>query len=170
MIKENDHVLKNPPHLGLIIISLIIAFIATLLPYRGMTLYLEPQWVLIVLIHWWLRDPWRVGQSAAFFMGLLMDIAMTGTLGVSAFSFSVAAWVLLRFRTRLLGFSPLAQGVQLIPIFFGVRALTALSASLAGQDHVSWVYLVGTVVDLALWTPITLFLHFQDLKRSYRTP
>lgn len=170
MIAEHDHVIKDPPHLRLIAYSILLAYGLTLLPFHGLALYLAPNWVLLVLVHWWLRDPWRIGQGVGFLMGLFLDIAMTGPLGVAALSMSIAAWGVIKFRSRLLSFSPVAQGIQMLPVFFGVRLINAVVAAWSGQDHAPWLYFLGTVFDLALWIPITLILHLQDLKLSYRTP
>jgi rod shape-determining protein MreD len=169
MMSDRDRILKAPPHIWLIVVSLLIAYTAILIPYPSAILKFTPNWVLLVLIHWWLRDPWRIGQGTGFFMGLMMDIAMTGILGVSALSYSLAGWLTVKFRARLLGFSPIAQGLQFLPLLLGARVLLALSYSLSGYPS-PWWHLLGTVSDLIAWIPVTLILHSQDLKRSYRTP
>jgi rod shape-determining protein MreD len=170
MISQHDRVLRNPSHIRLIWASFVIAYLLTLLPWSGWAVMLEPNWLLLVLIHWWLREPWRVGQSAGFFTGLMMDVAQTGILGVSALSFSIAGWLTIKFRTRMLAFSPVAQAPQILPILIGARLVALLAVWLSGGGSPNWWLLLGSASDFIFWIPITLVLHQQDLRRSHPSP
>jgi len=150
--------------------SFVIAYLLTLLPWSGWAVILEPNWLLLVLIHWWLREPWRVGQSAGFFSGLMMDVAQTGILGVSALSFSIAGWLTIKFRTRMLAFSPVAQAPQILPILIGARLVAVLAVWLSSGGSPNWWLLLGSASDFIFWIPITLVLHQQDLRRSHPSP
>ena len=169
MISSRDRVLRPPARLPLILGSLLLAYLLALLPWSGLALDLQPDWVLLVLLHWWLREPWRVGQGAAFSAGLLMDIAQTGTLGVHALAYSVAAWLTLRLRTRLLGFAPAAQAPQILPMLIAARVIATIAAVAAGGSHPAWTFFAACLVDMLAWVPITLLLHYRDLERSHRT-
>jgi rod shape-determining protein MreD len=170
MISQHDRVLRDPSHSRLIWASVIVAYFLTLLPWGGWALIIEPNWLLIVLIHWWLREPWRVGQSAGFFGGLMVDIAQTGILGVSALSFSIAGWLTIKFRTRMLAFSPVAQTPQILPILFGTRLICVLTEWLCQGGTPNWWVLIGCASDFAVWIPVTLLLHQQYLRRSHSSP
>jgi rod shape-determining protein MreD len=170
MISQHDRVLRNPSHVRLIWGSVIAAYLLSLLPWSGWGLMVEPNWLLIVLIHWWLREPLRVGQSAGFVGGIMIDIAQTGILGVSALSYSIAAWLTIKFRTRMLAFSPVAQAPQILPILIGTRLISILTVWLTQGGNPNWWILIGSVTDFAVWIPITLFLHQQDLRRSHPKP
>jgi|APCry1669189844_1035258.scaffolds.fasta_scaffold09194_2 rod shape-determining protein MreD len=170
MISQHDRVLRNPSHIRLIWASFVIAYLLTLLPWSGWAVILEPNWLLLVLIHWWLREPWRVGQSAGFFSGLMMDVAQTGILGVSALSFSIAGWLTIKFRTRMLAFSPVAQAPQILPILIGARLVAVLAVWLSSGGSPNWWLLLGSASDFIFWIPITLVLHQQDLRRSHPSP
>jgi rod shape-determining protein MreD len=167
MISQHDRVLRNPSHIRLIWASFVIAYLLTLLPWSGWAVILEPNWLLLVLIHWWLREPWRVGQSAGFFSGLMMDVAQTGILGVSALSFSIAGWLTIKFRTRMLAFSPVAQAPQILPILIGARLVAVFAVWLSSGGSPNWWLLLGSASDFIFWIPITLVLHQQDLRRSH---
>lgn len=170
MINPRDRVLLDPAHLRLIIGSLLIAYLIALLPWSGLALELQPDWVLLVLMHWWLREPWRVGQGTGFIAGLLMDVVQTGALGVHALAYSFVSWLILRFRTRLLGFTPAAQAPQLLPLFIVARVTAAVAAVATGSGFPRWTHLAACLVDMAAWIPITLLLHQSDLARSHRAP
>jgi rod shape-determining protein MreD len=170
MISQHDRVLRNPSHIRLIWASFVIAYLLTLLPWSGWAVILEPNWLLLVLIHWWLREPLRVGQSAGFFSGLMMDVAQTGILGVSALSFSIAGWLTIKFRTRMLAFSPVAQAPQILPILIGARLVAVLAVWLSSGGSPNWWLLLGSASDFIFWIPITLVLHQQDLRRSHPSP
>ncbi len=166
MINTRDHVLRDPAHLRLILGSLLLAYLMALLPWGGLLLNLQPDWLLLVLLHWWLREPWRVGQGAAFAGGLLMDLAQTGVLGVHALAYSVVAWATLRLRVRLLSFSPLGQVLQILPLLLLARLLATGAALMSGGGIPSWTYFLGGLTDVLAWIPITLLLHHFDLTRS----
>ncbi len=170
MISARDSVLRDPAHARLIVGSLLLAYLAVLLPWNGLALNLQPDWLLLVLLHWWLREPWRIGQGAAFFCGLLMDLAQTGVLGIHALSYSVVAWCLLRLRARLLGFSPVAQALQLLPLLVLARLLATAAALITGGGLPGIPYFFGCLIDMLAWIPITLLLHQQDMARSRATP
>jgi len=170
MISQHDRVLRDPSHIRLIWGSLIGAYLLSLLPWSGWALILEPNWMLLVLVHWWLREPWRVGQGAGFVAGVMMDIAQTGILGVSAFSFSIASWLTIKFRTRMLAFSPVSQAPQILPILVGARLVMLVTVWMTQGGEPNWLLLIGSISDLAAWIPITLILHQQDLRRSHPTP
>jgi rod shape-determining protein MreD len=168
MISARDRVLRDPARSRLILGSLLLAYIVALLPWNGLVLKLQPDWVLLVLIHWWLREPWRLGQGAAFVAGVLMDIAQTGTLGVHALAYSLAAWLTLRLRARLLGFAPAAQAPQILPMLVLARLSATAGAIAAGGSLPAWTFFASCLIDMVFWIPITLLLHYRDLERSHR--
>lgn len=168
MIAPRDRVLRDPARGPLIVGSLVLAYLLALLPWNGVALNLAPDWVLLVLVHWWLREPWRVGQGAGFVAGVLMDIAQTGTLGAHALAYSLAGWLTLRLRTRLLGFAPAAQAPQILPMLVLSRVATTVGAVLSGGSAPSWLFFAGCLVDMLAWVPLTLLLHYRDLERSHR--
>ena len=170
MSPSRDRVLRIPAHSRLILGSLLLAYLIALLPWSGLALNLEPDWVLLVLIHWWLREPWRVGQGAGFLAGLLMDIAQTGTLGIHALAYSMVAWLTFRLRPRLLGFAPAPQAPQILPMLVLARVAATLAALATGSGAPAWTYLAACLIDMLAWVPITLLLHDQDLKRSHPSP
>jgi rod shape-determining protein MreD len=168
MMNPRDRVLRDPARRPLILGSLLVAYLFALLPWSGLALNLQPDWVLLVLIHWWLREPWRVGQGAGFVAGVMMDIAQTGTLGVHALAYSLAGWLTLRLRTRLMGFAPAAQAPQVLPMLVLSRLTATLGAVLAGGSLPAWSFFAGCLIDMLVWVPVTLLLHYRDLDRSHR--
>jgi len=91
-------------------------------------------------------------------------------LGVSAFSFSIASWLTIKFRTRMLAFSPVSQAPQILPILVGARLVMLVTVWMTQGGEPNWLLLIGSISDLAAWIPITLILHQQDLRRSHPTP
>lgn len=169
MIAPGDRVIRAPVRAPLIVGSLLVAYLLALLPWSGVPLTLQPDWVLLVLVHWWIREPWRVGQGAGFVAGVLMDVAQTGTLGAHALAYSLAGWLTLRLRTRLLGFAPIAQAPQILPMLVLARVATTVCSVAAGGNLPPWTYFAACLVDMAAWIPVTLLLHHRDLESNHRT-
>lgn len=168
MMTSRDRVLRDPARLPLVFGSLLAAYLLALLPWGATGVQLQPDWVLLVLVHWWLREPWRVGQGAGFLAGVLMDIAQTGTLGAHALAYSLAGWLTIRLRTRLLGFAPAAQAPQILPMLVLSRLATTAGAVLSGGSMPSWMFFAACLIDMIVWVPVTLMLHYRDLERSHR--
>lgn len=65
-----------------------------------------PDWMFILAVHYALHGPWPDVAIAAWILGLLVDLQTsdptgTGTIGLFAFSYGLAACVILRIRRAL---------------------------------------------------------------------
>ena len=65
-----------------------------------------PDWMFILAVHCALHGPWPDAAIAAWVLGLLVDLQTsdptgTGTIGLFAFSYGLAACVILRIRRAL---------------------------------------------------------------------
>lgn len=65
-----------------------------------------PDWMFILAVHYALHGPWPNAAIAAWILGLLVDLQTTdptgtGTIGLFAFSYGLAACVIVRVRRAL---------------------------------------------------------------------
>lgn len=68
----------------IIILTLLVALVASIMPLPLSFDNFRPSWVLIVLCYWSLALPAHVNVITAWFMGLLLDVLLGTTLGVNA--------------------------------------------------------------------------------------
>ena len=84
-----------------IVITLIIAMLFMLVPMPDTARYFRPEWVVLTLVYWAMALPQRVGIGVGWITGLLMDVTMGGTLGIMAFSYAFAVYLIARFHLQL---------------------------------------------------------------------
>ena len=75
-----------------IAVTLIAAFLANLLPWSGWMLAVKPDFVALILLHWCIQQPRRVGFTVAMLFGLCMDVADGSLFGQHALAYSLLAY------------------------------------------------------------------------------
>ena len=116
-------VMKGPASLGLIFFSLLGAYVLDVLPWSGAWLLARPDFVLLVLLFWSVNEPRAVGQGAAFFVGLLMDVSDSMLLGQHAFAYVLAVFGAQIFRVRILSFHLPEQTLHILAPAFAASAM-----------------------------------------------
>ena len=73
-VVSRDEILL-PVNPAFIIATLIAAALLNMMPWTGWAVWLRPDFVALVVLYWVIEQPRRVGFTAAFVLGLLMDVA-----------------------------------------------------------------------------------------------
>jgi rod shape-determining protein MreD len=93
--------------------SFLSALILTIVPMPDWAVWLRPQWVFAVLLFWLITPTEQCGVTAAWFIGLGMDL-ITGTpVGLQAFVYVALAYFVLRSRL-LIAHLPILQQASVI--------------------------------------------------------
>ncbi|NWG86212.1 MAG: rod shape-determining protein MreD [Hydrogenophilaceae bacterium] len=150
--------LARPPTRLMVIVSLVAAFLLTVLPWPQAALWLVPDFALLVLIYWNIHAPRLAALGAAFALGLAMDAAHGVLFGLHALSYCVATFVVLMLRRRLDFFTAKGQALHLAPIFPLQEALVLLLGLAYGHGEADWRYLAAGIVTAALWMPASFVL------------
>lgn len=125
----------------------------------------NPDWVMLVLIYWSLALPQRLGVGLAWIIGLWTDAATASLLGQHALVYAVAAFICVRFHTRLRIF-PLSQQMLLVLAFLlAAQVLTFCFELLQGRSGLPWTYWIPSLTGTLAW-PLVLSL-CRYLKRRY---
>ena len=93
-----------------IALSLIVALLANFLPTAAWPWL--PDWVALVLVFWYVREPRHVGMGSGFVLGLAMDVADSSVLGQHALAYVLAAYAGAWLSRRILWF-PVAKVVHI---------------------------------------------------------
>ncbi len=85
----------------MIVLSLLMASALMLLPLPGVVSAFRPEWVAMTLIYWAMALPQRAGIGLAWITGLFVDVMMGEILGVSALSYVLIVYLVLRLHLQL---------------------------------------------------------------------
>jgi len=139
----------------MILLSLSLALVLRLLPLPPAIAFLNPDWVILVLMYWCLTQPERFSVGFAFLTGLWVDAATGRLLGQHALIYALIAYGCVRFHTHLRVF-PLLQQLTFVLFFLLSSQLVIFFIEiLLGKPPLSWVYWLSSLTGTLVW-PIVL--------------
>ena len=156
---DPDDVLRDPTEVRLIVASMVIGCGLALLPLPPTWLALRPDLPLLLLVYWGMHEPRRVGQTTAFGIGLLMDVADSTVLGVHGLAFTVAAFLAASLRVRVLSFTSWKQAAHVLPILLLAQAVTVVVNLVLKLGFPGWRYFLGSLVGALVWPALSSLLH-----------
>lgn len=89
----------------MILLTLLIAVMASIMPLPLSVDAFRPDWVLIVLIYWCMALPGRVNIITAWVMGFLMDVLLGSVLGVHAAAMAISVFIVVGNYQKIRNFS-----------------------------------------------------------------
>jgi rod shape-determining protein MreD len=93
-------------HNGVIILlTLLIAVMASIMPLPLSVDAFRPDWVLIVLIYWCMALPDKVNIITAWLLGFLLDVLLGSILGVHAAAMAIAVFIVAENFQKIRNFS-----------------------------------------------------------------
>jgi rod shape-determining protein MreD len=155
-----------PSHnLWVIASSFVVALLLSLLPLPNSVIAAKPEWVLMVLLYWSISMPQRVGISAAWLLGLFLDVLRGSVLGQHTLALSVVTYISLAFAHRLKVFS-LAKQAAVVALLVLLYLLVRLWInSLFQPIQASWSYWLPALTSALLWP--WLFIILRDIRRYF---
>jgi rod shape-determining protein MreD len=159
-----QHILR-PARISTIFLSLVIALLLNLLPWRD--LRLVPDFVALVLTFWCIRQPRMVGLGVAWAVGLLTDAGNGVLLGQHAFAYSLLAFLALWLSRRILWFRMPQQMLHIVVLLLVCQSAVLVVRVAAGAAFPGWPLFVGPVVGALLW-PLLSWLLLMPQRRLER--
>jgi rod shape-determining protein MreD len=132
---------------GLLFLGLLI----NIMPWPRSTLWIRPDFLLIVLLYWTLFQPRTIGMGWGFALGLIMDVADSVVLGQYAFSYVMAIFAMQFLRLRLLQLSIFEQAIHAGAVVLLAHALRALLDVLLNRDFPGWSMLIAPALAPIIW-------------------
>ncbi|WP_438970868.1 rod shape-determining protein MreD [Methylophaga sp.] len=145
-----------------IVVTLIIAMLFMLVPMPDVVRYFRPEWVVLTLIYWAMALPHRVSIGIGWFVGLLMDVMMGGALGIMAFSYAFAVYLIARFHLQLRQY-PLWQQALTI---FSVMVMVHLISVVTSKVESNWLVWMPVLTSTLLW-PV-MFAVLRKIRRTFQ--
>jgi rod shape-determining protein MreD len=150
--------LLDPVSARLVAVTLVLAYLANLLPWPDSLRWLVPDFTLMLLLYWCIHAPHRANLGLAMLLGLLADATLGGLMGQHALTYTLAAYAALGLRRRLENFHLSGRALQLLPIFFGQQLLNLLLGLAFHLPDVDWRFLVAGVAAGLFWIPVAHLL------------
>ncbi len=158
----ND-VMREPPSGRFVLVTLLLAYLIYLLPADGVLVYLRAELPLIVLLYWCIHNPRHGGFAIGFALGLLVDVADGNILGQHALSYTLAIFLTLVLRLRILKFPLWQQALHILAILVANQLLVALTHLFLPSTFPGWHYFLASLVGALLWPVIVFALEYPQL-------
>lgn len=152
----------------LFIISLLTAFVLSILPLPLWAVWFRPEWVLMVVFYWVIANPERLGLAFAWLIGILLD-ALNGTvLGEHALALIIPVFIIQIWSRRRVTF-PYWQTILFIGLMiFVYKLILWLVQGLIGQFLFSMYYFISVLISMVFWPWIEALLTLKQHKKYSR--
>lgn len=134
-------------HGEIIFFSIVLSMVLMLLPLPGVMQYARPEWVIMTLIYWAMALPHRVGIGVAWLTGLVVDLISGGPLGVMAFAYTFAIFLVARLHLQIRQYPLWQQALMILSLVFLVHMVSVLTSSVTNQVHL-WLPVISSTI---LW-------------------
>jgi rod shape-determining protein MreD len=158
-------VMRLPASMGLVVISLLGAYLLSVLPWSGNWLLARPDFVLIVLMFWTIHEPRVTGQGMAFALGLLMDVSDSMLLGQHALAYVATIFGAQVLRVRILSFPLPEQTLHILGLTVLASFVMLVLNLLLGADFPGVAYLFSPMLTALLWAPVSWLLYSNPVRR-----
>ncbi|MCL2075383.1 MAG: rod shape-determining protein MreD [Betaproteobacteria bacterium] len=161
----------RPAHPWFIALSLFIALLLNMLS-TGQWLFM-PDWVMLTLCFWNMREGRTMKMRSSFFLGLVMDVANGAALGQHALAYVLVGYTAGSISRRMFWFSLTRQTLLMLPLFLSVTALQIFIRLMAGETFPGWGLFISPVITALLWPPASLLLllpQYQPEERDENRP
>lgn len=145
--------------------TLIAGLLINLLPWSGWWLWVRPDFVALTLLYWCIEQPRKIGFTAAWLLGLLMDVADASLFGQHALAYSVLAYAGIVLHRRVQRFSITPQVLHVIPLLLLTDAIVVVIRMLAGGDFPGLQLFLGSFIGGALWPALSVLLKLPQRPR-----
>jgi rod shape-determining protein MreD len=156
---------ESPPWFR-IFITLLIAFILTLLPMPAWTIWWRPAWILMVLIYWAIVYPYQVSIGLAWFIGLFLDVLNGTLLGEHAFALSLVIYLVARMYARLRMYPILQQSACVLLFILLYQFTLYCIQGFTGDVPKRWLYWTSSFSSMLLWPWIYIIM--RDYHRRFK--
>lgn len=140
-------------------VSILIAFLLTLLPMPGWTVWLRPEWILVVVIFWAIYFPERVNVGTAWIIGIFLDVMAGTLLGEHALAITIVTYFAVRLHARLRMYPLIQQGFSILALTLLYQSIIYCIQGFLGNLPITWLYWSSSVTTMLLWPWIFSILH-----------
>ncbi len=129
-------------------------------PFPHLLAVINPDWVLLGLIYWTIRLPYRTGVFTAWLVGLFTDVLMGRTLGEYALIYAVLNYFTITGHKRLRQYPLIQQSVYVFGCLLFAQLLVFLLESMQSPTRFSFLHWLPVFTGTILWTAVYKGLRF----------
>ncbi len=150
------------------LVCLTIAVVLSILPMPRSINLMQPNWVLLCLIYFWLQPHKLCGLGMAWLIGLLLDSLMGTNLGIHAALLVIIGYLTLKSSMRI---SVWPKWQQILTVFL-LLSCYQLFSLFVFKDYISEISILALLISLvsgaALWPLIySLLSSFNYASANY---
>ena len=150
----------------LILATVVVAFLLTLLPMPGWTVWLRPAWVLMILIYWAMMEPERVNVGVAWIVGIFLDVLEGTLLGEHALALTIVVYFVVRMHAQLRMYSILQQALWVFLFSLLYQVILFCTQGVIGDLPKTWLYWSSSLTTMLLWPWV--FIILRDYHRRFK--
>lgn len=151
MHPPNAPEILKPASMKFIIFTLFAGLMLNLLPWSGWALTLRPDFVVLVLLYWSIRQPRALGFGTAWLMGLMMDVADGILLGQHAFAYILTLFVAFSLHRRIRRFGLWQQALHILLLLLLMQGMLLLVRLTAGPALWGVDFFLASLTGAAIW-------------------
>lgn len=149
----------------LVLLSFIIALLLDMLPMPGFTIWLRPQWTLLVLMYWLIETPYAIGFFVVFCLGIILDVLNGALLGMHAIGFLIVAYVIYKTYHLIRSYPMPQQTIVIFLVMMLYQLILLIILMIINASPHSWLYFGSSLTTAILWPWIFWIMReYQRLK------
>jgi rod shape-determining protein MreD len=148
-----------------ITLTIIFAFMLTIMPLPEWAQAFRPDWVTLVLLYWVMALPASIGVTVAWFLGLLLDVTHGAVLGQHALGLVLITYIVHSQHQRLRLSSLLQQAIVIFFLLILKQLMVLWVSGIIGQAPDISLYFAPSLIGALLWPWVYVIL--RDLRRKF---
>jgi len=154
-----------------VFLTLIVALCLDMIPVGRAPIL--PDFVALILAFWCVREPLRVGMSAAFLLGIAMDVSAGSVMGQHSLAYVLLSFAASGLSKRILWFPLAQQALHILPLLLGTQLVMFLARMMSGGEFPGVLYFTSSITSTLLWYPLTYLLllpQYRPLEKDENRP
>ncbi len=148
-------------------LTVVAAMALKIVPLPHALEYVNPDWVLLVLVYWSLALPERFGVFNAWVVGLLVDVLTGRLLGQSALIYSLACYLCVKLHKRIRHYPIPQQSLFVFVCLLIGQLIVFWIENMQGINRLPLGFWIPVLSGTVMWPAIYLLLRFvRSLGRS----
>lgn len=157
--------LLRAPRGSYIALSLLTAAMLNLLALPDLIARVKPDFVALLILYWTLYNPYRLGYTVVWMLGLIMDVAGGAWFGQHALSFTLLLYLGAVFQRRIIMFPLVYQVFHVGALLLSTQIVTLALRTMAGHEFPGLTYFLPSLIGASLW-PVLITLLRAPLRQS----
>jgi len=152
-------------NLKIAVLTIIIAFMLTIIHLPEWAINFRPDWVSLVIIYWAMALPDKIGVNVAWFAGLMLDISHGAIIGQHALGLVIVIYIVNLQHQKLRVGSLFQQSIIILFLLLLNQTLVLWVYGIVGNTPETNLYFMPSLVGAVLWPWVYFIL--RDLRRKF---